>query len=381
MSPALDQLIALTTWPLIFVIPLVIAIFIFLLRENHSTEVYVVWYFFALFFVVFSFLSAYAWKNNKTVNDIFGQFAWGEWVYNELTDWNAEVWLVLVFLGLVLLPQWLAYLLSGLSRSASPPLFVLQATDMATWSLIKTLASLSGIKLAGFLWAQGKLDLSQLFEAEILLFFSFALFVYRYVLFRGAVEKLRRWHRAHVISIYKSAVHRLSSLHLPFLTLPFTLFDLPPRKERWYVRTILKMRSYMRKLHLYFTKYRKTTSTTPTALEQARSSASEALTTAIVQVLQDSRVKSEISIQVSGASDALVQALRDAAPTIIEQARSSASEALKTIIAQAVQDAATILDQPSSPAFEALMTLIAQAVQHARVNVSPDEYARRSTSG
>ena len=159
MSPALDQLIALTTWPLIFVIPLVIAIFIFLLRENHSTEVYVVWYFFALFFVVFSFLSAYAWKNNKTVNDIFGQFAWGEWVYNELTDWNAEVWLVLVFLGLVLLPQWLAYLLSGLSRSASPPLFVLQATDMATWSLIKTLASLSGIKLAGFLWAQGKLDL------------------------------------------------------------------------------------------------------------------------------------------------------------------------------------------------------------------------------
>jgi hypothetical protein len=134
---------------------------------------------------------------------------------------------------------------------------------------------------------------------------------------------------------------------------------------------MVKMRDRMLILHEYFMKYRKTTSTTPTALEQAMTSASEALTTAVVQVLQDSRVNSEISIQVSGASNALVRALRDAAPTIIEQARSSASEALKTLIAQAVQDAAAILDQPSSPTFEVLKTLIAQAAQDARVMSAP----------
>jgi hypothetical protein len=359
MPPLPDQLIALATWLLIFIIPLVISIFIFLLRKDHPTEVYVVWYAFSLFFVVFSFLSAYAWKNNKTVNDIFGQFAWGEWVYNWLTDWNADVWLVLVFLGLVVLPQLSAYLLSGISGSASPPMLILQAKDMALWSLIKTLASLSGITLAGFLWTQGKFDLSRLIEAERFLLVSFALLFYRYVLFRGAVEKLRRWIRRSALEL---AVHAL-----PFLSPLLTLHSIANRKERWYMRTMFKMQFYMSELHSYFIKYRKTMSTTPTALEQARSSAAEALTTAIVRVLQDSRVKSEISIQARGASEALVQALRDAAPTIIEQARSSASDALKTLITQAVQDASTILDQPSSPPFEALKTLITQAVQDARV--------------
>jgi hypothetical protein len=76
MPPPPDPPIALATWLLIFVIPLVISIFIFLLRKDRPTEVYVVWYAFALFFVAFSFLSAYAWLNNKTVKDVFGQFAW-----------------------------------------------------------------------------------------------------------------------------------------------------------------------------------------------------------------------------------------------------------------------------------------------------------------
>src|SRR4051812_39494226 len=139
-----DQPIALATWLLIFVIPLAIWILIFLLREKHPVEVYVVWYAFALFFVGFSFLGAYAWKNNIAVRNIFGQY---EWVFDWLTDWNAEFWMVLVFLGLVVLPQWLTYFLSGLSGDATLPRYVSQATDVAMWSLIKTVASLSGIAL------------------------------------------------------------------------------------------------------------------------------------------------------------------------------------------------------------------------------------------
>jgi hypothetical protein len=218
VPPPLDQPIALAT--IIFVIPLVISLCIFRLRKDHPTEIYIVWYFFALLFVAFSFLHAYAWIKETTVDGIFGQFAWGKWVYHSLTDWKAEVLLVLVFLGLVALPQLSAYILSGLSGSASRPMLVLQATDMAIWSLIKTLASLSGITLAGFLWAQdlSRLitaeNLSRLIGAEIFLFVSFALLVYRHWS-KSAVEKLRSSIRPHAFDFHLARAFQALGLPRP----------------------------------------------------------------------------------------------------------------------------------------------------------------------
>jgi hypothetical protein len=69
-------------------------------------------------------------------------------VLNWLRDGEGELKLVLVMVGLVVLPQWLTYVLSGLSGSASPPVFVSQVTDLAIWSLVKFSAALAGIVTA-----------------------------------------------------------------------------------------------------------------------------------------------------------------------------------------------------------------------------------------
>jgi hypothetical protein len=245
------------------------------LREEHATKIYVVWYCFSLSFVAFSFLGIHARIENIAVEDIFGQFSW---VYVWLTGFRAEVVTVAVFLGLVVLPQWLAYFFSGISGCATRPMFVSQATDVAMWSLIKTVAAISGITLAGFVWAKGKFDPSQLIQALAFLFLSFLLLSIRHL---------------HITSRVRDHLE----LNLP-LNLSINLFDIVSR--------------LLQAAHKYiFGRY--SGSTTPTALEQARSSASEALTTAIVQVLQDRRVKSEISDQARSAFEALktdiVQAL------------------------------------------------------------------------
>ena len=316
------------------------------LREEHATKIYVVWYCFSLSFVAFSVLGINARIKDVAIEDIFGQFAS---VYEWLTGFGAEVVTVAVFLALVVLPQWLAYVFSGLSGCATRPMFISQATDVAMWSLIKTVAAISGITLAGFVWAKGW-DPSQLIQALAFLFLSFLLLSIRHF---TSKEKVRD--------------------HLEF-PLPFkitiNLFDI----VSWLLEAA----------HKYiFGRYSR--STTPTALEQARSGASEALTTGIVQVLQDRRVKSEISNQARSAFEALkadiLQALGDAAPTIIEQARSSASEALKTVMAQAIQDAATILDQPGSAAFEAFKTVIVQALQDAGVTSAPTKVVNDPSPG
>jgi len=342
-----DQPIALTTWLLIFVIPLAIWILIFLLREKCAVEVYVVWYAFALFFVGFSFLGAYAWKNNIAVRCIFGQYAW---VFDWLTDWNAEFWMVLVFLGLVVLPQWLTYFLSGLSGDATPPWLVSQAHDVAMWSLIKTVASLSGIALAGFLWAQGKFDLSRLIEAETFLLVSFALLAYRYVFLRRAKEEFASAVKA--VSLASFVLSALESLPSRWPQLSLALQNsrewmiLQNRWEwrifsglvKYSTRTMLKMQSYRRRLHKYFTQYTETTSsTTPTIFDQANRRATEALTTVIVQVLRDPRVKSEIVDQTSdSAVEALTKALEDPRVTsAMVQATTRVFETLTTGTVQA----------------------------------------------
>lgn len=164
------------------------------LRKTHPTEIYVVWYAFSFFFVAFFFLGAYARIKHITVEDIFRKFPCGDWAYNSLTDWSAEFLLILIFLGLVALPQWLAYFLSGLSGSATRPKFVWQAHDVAIWSLIKTVASLSGIALAGFFWT--KFDLPTLFHATGFLSASFVLLACRCFVFSDLSRKATPEERA-----------------------------------------------------------------------------------------------------------------------------------------------------------------------------------------
>src|SRR5882757_413961 len=90
------------------------------LRKTHASEIYVTWLFFSFFFVLFLLLDA------AVVKDVFGNSgaAIFEALRGYLMDFNAEVKMVLSIFALLVFPQLLTYFLSGISGSASPPVFV-----------------------------------------------------------------------------------------------------------------------------------------------------------------------------------------------------------------------------------------------------------------
>lgn len=134
----------------IFIAPILLPLSIWKLRRTHAHHIYVIWLFFSFFFVLFVFLFVAAAHNNVQLEGVFGEEAKKVFIValNWLRDGEGEIKLVLVMLGLVVLPQWLTYVLSGLSGSASPPVFVSQVTELAIWSLVKFSAALAGIVLA-----------------------------------------------------------------------------------------------------------------------------------------------------------------------------------------------------------------------------------------
>ena len=304
---------------------------IWLLREDHAREIYIIWYMFFLFFVIFCVLHAYARVNNVALKDAFGRQG-GEFfasAYDYLTNFEAEVAMVLTIFVLAVVPQWLTYIISGLSGSATPPKFVSQVTDIAMWSLIKFMAALGGVMLAAIIW-EGKFHPYRLVEMVTMLGCAFSLVI---------------WRR-----------------------------DSPPFFSK------LSRRGYFakfRSFHKFFTRYnRPTTSTTPTSLDQARldqasSGAFElALTTGIIQAL---RCAASSGAFERALTTGIAQALRDAGvtsattPAGLDRASSGAFErALTTSIVQALRYAA------SSGAFErALTKVIGQALRDAGVTSAP----------
>jgi len=69
-------------------------------------------------------------------------------IYHSLTDVDDEALIIAVVAALVIGPQLLTYLLSGLSGSASPPKFVSQIGKISIWSFVKFTAGVGGIFVA-----------------------------------------------------------------------------------------------------------------------------------------------------------------------------------------------------------------------------------------
>ena len=127
-----------------------ISAFIFELRRRHSSGVYAIWYIFSFFLLLFFALYYYAERERTELTHLLGP-SWVstlEFVHHMLTDVEGEVQLVVAVLYLAVAPQLLTYLLSGISGSATPPVFVRQTASIAVWSVIKFLAGLGGILLA-----------------------------------------------------------------------------------------------------------------------------------------------------------------------------------------------------------------------------------------
>ena len=120
------------------------------LNRQHSGEIYAIWYVFSFFFLLFFALYLTAEREGKEVTDVLGPSSAEtlKAVYNYLTNIEDELLLVAAVVYLAIAPQLLTYVLSGLSGSATAPVFVRQIRTIALWSLIKFLAGLSGILLA-----------------------------------------------------------------------------------------------------------------------------------------------------------------------------------------------------------------------------------------
>ncbi len=170
-----------TTWYGSIVFSLLLLMAIFVLSHRHSREIYIIWYIFSFFFWIFVGLYAFV----ARVEEEFTEYVVGQPVadafiiiYNYLTDVQGEVRLIGAVVVLAVLPQLSAYVLSGLSGSATPPMFVRQISRIAIWSLIKFVATLSGILLAyppvqfflGY-----KVDTSKVFQGIFLISVAFIL--------------------------------------------------------------------------------------------------------------------------------------------------------------------------------------------------------------
>ena len=143
----------------IVVLLIFMAIFIVLLTgsvwglsRDHPTEVFTIWYAFSLLFVIFFALYLIADTTKRDVTEIFGPTYTElfKTIFDEMTNLSAEIKLVAVGVYVSVLPQLLAYFLSGFSGSAKAPKYVDWIGKIAIWSIIKFLAALSGIVFASY---------------------------------------------------------------------------------------------------------------------------------------------------------------------------------------------------------------------------------------
>jgi hypothetical protein len=160
--------------------PIWLFLSIWKLRKTHAHHIYVIWLFFSFFFVLFSFLFVAAAQSDVQLEEVFGEEAKKLFVIvlDWLHDGKGEIKLVLIMVSLIVLPQWLTYVLGGLSGSASPPVFVSQIANLAVWSLVKFSAALAGIVAAEplvKLVMDGSLDGWPILEAVGLLGAAFCL--------------------------------------------------------------------------------------------------------------------------------------------------------------------------------------------------------------
>jgi hypothetical protein len=120
------------------------------MKNNYSYEIYVIWYVFFFSLLLFVALHIFAETKQQKITEVLGpSFVSAlETINKALTTLDDELLLAgaIVYIGIV--PQLLTYVCSGLSGSATTPIYIRQIGLIAVWSIIKFLAILGGIQLA-----------------------------------------------------------------------------------------------------------------------------------------------------------------------------------------------------------------------------------------
>lgn len=136
------------------------------LGRKHRFYIQVVSYCFSLSFTVVIFVST--WANHIGVIDAQGMphGKLGEVITHALDftlDLNGEIVLVLALLALLIVPQLLSYLISGVFGCAPDLLFFRQGSVFALWTLVKSFSAASGVLMAlgvvGYFYKWPKYDL------------------------------------------------------------------------------------------------------------------------------------------------------------------------------------------------------------------------------
>lgn len=178
------------------------------LSRTHQSDIRVVWYFFSLSAVISFLLTLWARKSEAV--DTHGEFH-GQagnvlsFLLQSSLDVKGSLLLCGAIVVVILLPQVLSYLFSGLAGCASAPIFVQESLSFFVWGLVKTLCVASGVILIvpSYAWLDSWKDwsfhqyLGTLLLSEMLIALAFSvLFLYRNM--EGASSVLNRiyQHRA-----------------------------------------------------------------------------------------------------------------------------------------------------------------------------------------
>jgi hypothetical protein len=139
------------SWDYVFFVGFWISAFIpaWMTRKKNPGAIYLILYIFSFSFLLFMTLNMAAWTKGLRLAQLCGTYeASCQAVYGSLTKIEDELYLLATVAGLVLGPQILTYLLSGIFGAAQSPRFVEQTRKFVLWSYVKFNACLSGIQLA-----------------------------------------------------------------------------------------------------------------------------------------------------------------------------------------------------------------------------------------
>lgn len=153
-----------------------------MLRTKHDSDIRVVWYFYGLTVVISSLIGLWA-VNYGAINSS-GSFVGeaGAFINNLIkasVDINLSIIIILAFLSLVLLPQFICYLFSGVYGVAKSPIYISESLSFLIWGVVKTFVVVSGvtttITLFGAVLSWKSFDINNIL-GWILLSMSFCLF-------------------------------------------------------------------------------------------------------------------------------------------------------------------------------------------------------------
>jgi len=193
------------------------------LRSKHDEDVRIVWYFFSLTLVVSHMIALWATSNGAIDNNGSFQGEAGEFI-SKLISASLDINLSFMVLGsvlvIIILPQFLSYLFSGIFGVATKPMLLNESLSFLMWGIIKTFVVTSGISstivIFGYFFSWESFEFNEVIGWVLISigFNSFAFFTLS--IFRESekvLEDITKWCPDKVLNILKD-IHEKCTRHI-----------------------------------------------------------------------------------------------------------------------------------------------------------------------